>query len=603
MMKASTTAFFTPSLLGFLLLVLSSAKLTNAASCDEAKCRAERIHPWVDNDTEYTCWVKPPTFEDEVTKNNATIVAEEMAAFEQALMNPASGYCADGFIARLVPDVPQREVDGEMRSWFTCCPPEEGFDDPQVQVYQTCVDVCGSPDWANGGNCWADGFQEPLVCANPQYRYPKYTGQKSLIYVQFLCCENPQVNDQFMDELFAARCIWLLLSSITVISGTVFVVALYRNKEVRSNGYNLYLIYLAIPDVLANIVILLRVALAMSAIAISPNVYIFAASFEYFYAISNMYLNAIIVGTIHWVLCESNKDRQAKIPPPSVEKVNKHTAIVYSFALVVFGWAFFLYINGLVAFSLDEIMNVWITTRCLLVGPPILYVVYVVFDVWIFDRLPIKGRTRVLALYFLRVIFVFLVTWVPYFVMYEVAWNVTHQEWMVYVSYYLGSIQGSLSVVVALSKPDVKMAFWDFVYELGTYFKKDPQDDVDKLSSHPANPALEGAVTADPEDSNASQRQLKHQESNVSTVSATKQTNRLFGKKTKADAMWEEDDLWGGEDDLIDRIMNGEIETEYDFDKVKANNAPETVPPQPQTTGSFSDDASNEEDNKEEVNV
>jgi len=174
-----------------------------------------------------------------------------------------------------------------------------------------------------------------------------------------------------------------------------------------------------------------------------------------------MFLNAVIVYQIHWVLRQSH--HCIRVPPPTIRQVCRQAALIYAFASLGFAWAFLLYYRGLIYFSLDQVVNIWIGTRVILVAPPLIYVTYVYIDVWYRKLLPKSGRTRVLSLYFLRVIIVFLVTWVPYFILYEIAWNVTHSRWMVIVSYYLGSIQGTLSVVVALSKPDIQRAVRRFV--------------------------------------------------------------------------------------------------------------------------------------------
>ncbi|CAB9522179.1 Receptor-type guanylate cyclase gcy-19 [Seminavis robusta] len=528
-------------------------------TCDESRCRGSRIHPWVDDDTEFTCWVKTPEFSPDA---NTTEVVKAMEGFEASLMDPASGYCSDGYIGRLVPGVAPQDVDGEMRSWFTCCPPYSGYESISKQVAQTCVDTCGSPDWAGGGNCWADGFQEPLACGDSNYRFPRYTGLQSLIYVQFVCCNSPQTGDEFMDELLLARIIWVTLSCISVLVCSLFVVALGRNKEARSNGYNLYLIFLAIPDALANLVVILRNALSISGAAVGPNIFIFAASFEYFYAIANIYLNACIIYCIHNILRQSSKDRKKQIPPPSVGRVCKETAVVYFFGLLVFGWAFFLYIHGLNTFSLGEIMNVWITTRCLLVGPPILYVIYVCFDVWWNERLPISGRTRVLALYFLRVIIIFLVTWVPYFVIYEIAWNITHNRWMVYFSYYLGSVQGFLSVCVALSKPDVKKVFWNFLFCLPDSDTSPEEEKKRRRRRH--RDGREGSVASDSKFTSTGDI-----ESDFDEPPPTPKRIFGLGQSTKGDKMWEEDDVWGGEEDLLEKIMAADVERDNPASKSK----------------------------------
>jgi len=423
-----------------LLLVLSAlahfskSASGSTASCDESKCRATRSHPWVDGDTEWTCWVP--------VENSTNI----------------TNLCSGDFEGRIVEDVLPEEIENVVHVWITCCPPD--FDGT---ISQQCSDrACSSPDWEGGGNCWADGFQEPMSCSSTKYRYPRWTGLMSLIYLQYVCCTSPSHNDKVMEELLVARVIWIVLSSITFLVCFIFILAILSDRITRTQGYNLYLVFLAIPDAVVNLFTVIRNSLTITGAPVSPTVHIFLASIEYFYAAANMWLNGLIVGQIHLVLRKSN--RFIKVSPPSVTTVCKQAAGIYAFALGWFGWAFFLYYRGLVIFPLDRVVNIWIVTRVFMVAPPLLYVIYVCVDVWRRNLLPRSGRTRILSLYFLRVVIVFLVTWVPYFIIYEIAWNVTHSRWMVHISYYLGSIQGFMSVAVALSKPDIKRAVFRVVF-------------------------------------------------------------------------------------------------------------------------------------------
>uniref|UniRef100_A0A7S1YVF3 Uncharacterized protein n=1 Tax=Ditylum brightwellii TaxID=49249 RepID=A0A7S1YVF3_9STRA len=403
-------------------------------SCDDSKCRATRIHPWVDNDTEWTCYVSPGT--------------------------DVRDLCPDGLEGRIIPNS-LTQTDGVDFELFTCCAL-----DYVGPVEQTCSDIaCSSPDWEGGGNCWGDGFQDPMTCRSAKYRFPRRTGMVSLIYVQYVCCTSPAGNagksDSSMRELFIARIIWMALSAITLFSSSIFIGGILRSPNARSQGYNLYLVFLAIPDALANLMILVRNGLTVSNTPAHPTVHVFLVSYEYFYASSNMWLNAVIVGQIHQVLRKSKMC--VKIAPLSVKTVFIQAGLTYAWSSLWFAWAFILYSRALVWFSLPTVVNIWIITRALIVGPPLLYLIGVCVHIWKYKLLPRSGRTRVLSLYFLRVVIVFLVTWVPYFVIFEIAFNVTFSRFMVYISYYLGSIQGFLSVVVAMSKPDVKRAVYQFL--------------------------------------------------------------------------------------------------------------------------------------------
>lgn len=410
----------------------SSMAKAAADSCDESKCRATRPHPWSDGDSEWTCWIP--------RGSNAT-----------------ERKCVDGYEGRAI-SVSTQNIEEEQLEWYTCCP-----SDYAGEVTQQCSDeTCSSLDWEGSGNCWGDGFQDPLTCDDSEFRYPRPTGEISLIYLQYICCTTPAQSDPIMEQHFIATIIWSVLSGITFLSCVIFIGGIMSCPQTRVQGYNIYLVFLAIPDSVANLIVLVRCILSLVGAPVDPTVQIFFASMEYFYASSNMWLNAIIVWRVHVLL---QKTRLCMIaPPPAVKQVCREAAFVYAWAAAWFGWAFALYYRGLVWFSLDEVVNAWIVTQALMVGPPLIYVLYVTWDVHRKKLLPLSGSTRVISLYFLRVVIVFLVTWVPYYIIYNVAWIVTGSRTMVQVTYFIGSLQGLISVSVAMTKPDVKRAVFKFMY-------------------------------------------------------------------------------------------------------------------------------------------
>lgn len=131
-------------------------------ACDESKCRATRAHPWVDNDVEYTCWIPQDDVAVALKNKNASSTSPDVLLLE------GDEYCADGYVGRIVEDVPPSTIEtafsGEIKTavWYTCCPPE--YPTAGAPVHQTCSDTaCSSPDWEGGGKYNDDGVC--LFCA------------------------------------------------------------------------------------------------------------------------------------------------------------------------------------------------------------------------------------------------------------------------------------------------------------------------------------------------------------------------------------------------------------------------------------------------------
>jgi hypothetical protein len=105
----------------------------------------------------------------------------------------------------------------------------------------------------------------------------------------------------------------------------------------------------------------------------------------------------------------------------------------------------------------------WLCFFPLFVGIPVVYVVYVCYDVMVVRKLlPPKGKRRVLSVYFFRLILVFLIMWLPTFIVLFVA-----APWLPTWAHFAGGtwshLQGAVSAVVSLFKPDIWNAVQRFV--------------------------------------------------------------------------------------------------------------------------------------------
>ena len=448
-----------------LLLTVLAATTAAAQSCRDSYCRALTKYPNFAGNLDYACWLSLPEMDDDVFEKSEEEKLKEMV---EIIRDPSSGYCTNGYVGRFVPSIPPAIVEDEKKWYFTCCPPDSIYadfsQDPMPEPPRTCWpddSVCSSTNWRGTSDCWADGFLEPMTCNDEKFRYPHYAGNKEIYYVKYLCCDSPQENEPFMEELKRAQRLWMVLSAMSFCVCTVFITAILSSRKVRSSGYNVYLVFLAAPDAMASLVLVLRNAFSLDAMPTGPLPYLFMSSFEYFYAASNMWLNAVIVLQIHAILRDARAGKT--VTPVSVKRACVQAGSVYVFGGVVFGWASYLYLRGLVKFTWTRVLRVWTATRTTMVGVPMIILLWVSFDVWHRKLLPIRGKTRLMALYFLRIVIVFLMTWLPYFLMYEISFNITFHSPTVRAAHYFNSVQGTISVIVSLSKPDVRNAVLDLL--------------------------------------------------------------------------------------------------------------------------------------------
>ena len=111
-------------------------------------------------------------------------------------------------------------------------------------------------------------------------------------------------------------------------------------------------------------------------------------------------------------------------------------------------------------------------------GAPILYTCYVTFLIWLRGYIPsVNGATatdramRELAIYFRRIIVVFIVIWIPVGILANSpSWFGNSWGWV--LAYWLAAIQPILTTCTILTKTDARKYIWDLV-TLSYLFGKD----------------------------------------------------------------------------------------------------------------------------------
>ena len=250
-----------------------------------------------------------------------------------------------------------------------------------------------------------------------------------------------------------------------------------KGKTNNSNGaYNAYLVYLAIPDLILNLFVVgmygsyvnQKFTPGFSSYIVNSIFYERKTAFDMALILAcsaaNLYLNAIISYEVFTLL--KNSHRRLRTPPPTFKRVGIQAAIVYGWAICIF---FIRYFTEDVK-KIPEWMEVTLYFM-ISAGIPILYLCYVCIAIWRRKLLPsMKGPLRVLALYFFRIIVVFLLLWLPGVLLLSFAcnwkWDNSGDDYndILYpVGLTFCSIQPICSTGMALTKPDVRVAILRFV--------------------------------------------------------------------------------------------------------------------------------------------
>jgi hypothetical protein len=272
---------------------------------------------------------------------------------------------------------------------------------------------------------------------------------------------------------------WWAWGSVALAAGiftlVIFLSVITAAPRIRKQSFNVYLIFLMIPDF--SFSLLCGITCLLNAINGSYWSH-WMCNFQQWYCVwgigSNCWLNAIITYELHKLLKNSHQRRRYTIP--SRRTVTLQALAVYLYCAFLGTWGLLerehlplhaIQISGLACIPVETDMQsslfFWLFFMPLFSLIPICYVVYVTWDIWWHQLLPPSGKRRLLALYFGRIILVFLVLWGPYFLLNYIlaTWLPT---WVIFAGGTLSHLQGPASAGVSLMKPDIWHAVRRFLH-------------------------------------------------------------------------------------------------------------------------------------------
>lgn len=276
---------------------------------------------------------------------------------------------------------------------------------------------------------------------------------------------------------------WMAWACLTLLcTVTILVVFLaILSSPIRKKTFNVYLLCLMVPDMLFSALCCFT-CLNNYRLGYYSSAYMceFQAFYSVFSIASNGWLNAVICKQVHNMLvCVKTKNTYYP-PPPRL--VLGHAALVYLWALFVASWHLIgvalenvgiqfwpheaALISGAACLPMDVDTESTIFFYCVffpaLLGIPLAYTFYLMIDIWRNDLLPPRGKRRQLTVFFLRLIMVFLLMWVPAILLIYIAGQVLG-PWSKWFGGSWCHLQGAVSAAASLYKPDVFQAVVNFV--------------------------------------------------------------------------------------------------------------------------------------------
>lgn len=190
-------------------------------------------------------------------------------------------------------------------------------------------------------------------------------------------------------------------------------------------------------------------------------------AYTFSYMNANLWINAIVCNQVLLLLQSSR--RGLKMDQPTIARVSLHCGVVYFFSAITFVMTFFLWKaannvatdgDAKTSMILGLVPILWFFFA--IFGAPIAYVIYVTFVVWCRKFLPslyyasAKERAmRGLALYFFRIVGVFIGVWIPSIAL-RVYGDMTGSEWAIFLQGFTAAIQPIATTCVVLTKNDTR---------------------------------------------------------------------------------------------------------------------------------------------------
>lgn len=250
-----------------------------------------------------------------------------------------------------------------------------------------------------------------------------------------------------------------------IFSFSIFV-AIATKRKVRRNPFNLYLLYLAVPDFIFS----LSCGVTCLLNALNQEYWSsWMCSFQQWYMVfgigANAWLNACITRELYIMMRRG--DRRKRYIVPTRRYVTKQAIGCYLFmgTLASLGiidspnWPIHTgATSGLycLPMEVDKPSSIffWLAWFPLFAAIPSAYIIFVTCDIWRRKLLPPSGRRRLLAIYFGRLILVFYLFWLPTLLV-MFAFTSFVSPTLHYIAGLWSHLQGGVSALLCLLKPDI----------------------------------------------------------------------------------------------------------------------------------------------------
>ena len=249
-------------------------------------------------------------------------------------------------------------------------------------------------------------------------------------------------------------------NAIVALSALLLIVSILRKAEIRQNSFNLYLLFIAIPDFIASFSCFLTCVMsAPKAEYYSEAMCGYQAFYLTFAFTANALMNGVIIYQVHKLLRYSQHRR--RYFPPKRKQVFCHAAAVYAYALLLGMLAGFnipempleshaYYGYACYPMEADDSLTwffyfVFCPFTMLI---PCTYAFGVMFHIYWYKLLPPEGRRRSIALFLVRIVAVYFLVWFPFVMILLLGNFVAMSPWITFAKSALSHLQALFTTAV-----------------------------------------------------------------------------------------------------------------------------------------------------------
>jgi len=212
---------------------------------------------------------------------------------------------------------------------------------------------------------------------------------------------------------------------VTLFTGTL-IASILRSKKLRKQPFDLYLVFLAIPDFFSGFSCMLTCLMSVRGKAyVGEAMCGYQSFYLVFGVVANTWMAAVITYQIHTLLRYSHARR--RYFPPTTKQVFWHTAGVYAWAALwgglsasqsdIFGMAFQSHAyGGFYCGPMEAKGNSWFFYLAFLNAMfffPAIYAVGALAHIFWKGLMPQSGRRRTIALFLIRIMVLYFVIFMP----------------------------------------------------------------------------------------------------------------------------------------------------------------------------------------------